>query len=299
MESDDEPEEDVPLPAWFLSSPSIYDLQELNYSHLLTVMSSSQLAHRTPIYDDGDISVLQAVAEHMKWFTNHPGISKEALSDQFFQQHHYLLPRGNHLPSSYTQAMKIIEPLLIKPVVYHVCQNDCVIFKGEISDSIQCPVCQSDRYKDISNKLPYRTFIYLPIGPKIKRLYGDATMGKLLQQHCNSTESSKVYDIHQSSRWHTAYSSTGLFSGDKRGISLALCTDGVNPFSHNRVLYSMWPIILTILNLPRKIRNLYGNMILAGIIPGNGSKEPKNISNYLEILVDELLLLNGTEVRTH
>ena len=156
----------------------------------------------------------------------------------------------------------------------------------------------SDRYKDISNKLPYRTFIYLPIGPKIKRLYGDATMAKLLQQHCNSTESSKVYDIHQSSRWHTAYSSTGLFSGDKRGISLALCTDGVNPFSHNRVSYSMWPIILTILNFPRKIRNLYGNMILAGIIPGNGSKEPKNISNYLEILVDELLLLNGTEVRT-
>ena len=91
----------------------------LDIEALQTVMSSSQLAHRTPLYDDGDISVLQAVAEHMKWFTNHPGISKEALSDQLFQQHHYLLPRGNHLPSSYTQAMKIIEPLLIKPVVYH------------------------------------------------------------------------------------------------------------------------------------------------------------------------------------
>ena len=37
----------------------------LDIEALQTVMSSSQLAHRTPLYDDGDISVLQAVAEHM------------------------------------------------------------------------------------------------------------------------------------------------------------------------------------------------------------------------------------------
>lgn len=42
----------------------------------------------------------------------------------------------------------------------------------------------------------------------------------------------------------TVYSSSnGLFKEDHRGISLALCVDGLNPFAHNRVSYPLWPIM--------------------------------------------------------
>ena len=67
----------------------------------------------------------------------------------------------------------------------------------------------------------------------------------------------------------------------------------VNPFSHNRVAYSMWPIMLTLLNPPRHMRNCFNSMFLLGIIPGNGSKQPKNLDPYLEVVVDELLQLSG------
>ena len=87
-----------------------------------------------------------------------------------------------------------------------------------------------------------------------------------------------MYDIYDSPSWKEAFKSRGLFAGDKRGIGLALCTDGVNPFSHQRVAYSMWPIMLSLLNLPRIIRNLFENIILVGIIPGNGTREPKPLS---------------------
>ena len=39
--------------------------------------------------------------------------------------------------------------------------------------------------------------------------------------------------------WSSAYSENGIFGGDPRGISFAICTDGVNPFAHNKVAYSL------------------------------------------------------------
>lgn len=56
-------------------------------------------------------------------------------------------------------------------------------------------------------------------------------------------------DLHQSPAWISKYDNNGPFQGDPHGISLALCTDGMNPFSEHSTTYSMWPITLTILNL--------------------------------------------------
>lgn len=93
-----------------------------------------------------------------------------------------------------------------------------------------------------------------------------------------------------------AYSSTGEFISEYRSISFAFNTDGVNPYSQNRVSYSMWPIILTVLNLPRKIRYCFGNFWLVGTVPGNGTKEPHHLDPYLCILVDELLSITNKQV---
>ena len=102
-----------------------------------------------------------------------------------------------------------------------------------------------------------------------------------------------MYDIHDSPAWKEAFSSKGVFQEDPHGIALSLCTDGVNSFSHHRVSYSMWPIMLTLLNLPRDIRHAFSNILLVGIISGNGTKEPKSVSPYLEVVVDELLSLSN------
>ena len=74
-----------------------------------------------------------------------------------------------------------------------------------------------------------------------------------------------------------------------RGVSLALCTDDVNPFAHNRVVYSMWPIMLTLLNLPWRLR-IKLNILLVGIVLGNERKEAKKLE---EVLVDELLEISS------
>ena len=56
------------------------------------------------------------------------------------------------------------------------------------------------------------------------------------------------------------------YNVDSRGIYLNLCTYGVNHFSHLWCNYSMWPNMLSLINLPRKIGNDFNNILLVGII---------------------------------
>ena len=61
-------------------------------------------------------------------------------------------------------------------------------------------------------------------------------------------------DLHQSPAWISKYTENGPFKGDS--ISLTLHTDGLGPYSKRSAMYSMWPISLTILNLPCHVHNL-------------------------------------------
>ena len=80
-----------------------------------------------------------------------------------------------------------------------------------------------------------------------------------LQSHDTSpTDNAILQDVIGSPTWKEAYSAHGFFKAEACGISAQLSTDGMNPFSSNKVVYLMWPIMLTILNLPKGIRNYPG-----------------------------------------
>ena len=266
-----------------------------------TLTSSSECNRNgvvhSALYTSASITVLQALAQIFQWFTAHPGTSKEAVSELLSMQHNVLFPAGNLLPESYYDAHQLIEPFLIKPEVFHACEKDCVLYRKELKEAEVCPQCDAPRYKD--GRVAARKFTYLPLGPRILRMFADKNFSKALQSHPGSLvvePACEMYDIHDSPAWKAAYSENGVFKGDKRGISLALCTDGVNPFSHAHVKYSMWPIMITVLNLPRNMRNLFSSILLLGIIPGNGNVEPKCLDPYLQVIVDELLQLNGQKI---
>jgi hypothetical protein len=52
-------------------------------------------------------------------------------------------------------------------------------------------------------------------------------------------------------------------------VFLGLATDGVNPYGHNATSYSIWPVLLTNLNLPPWLATKATHMILSCIIPGD------------------------------
>ena len=156
-----------------------------------------------------------------------------------------------------------------------------------------CPVCHSSRF--LTGSTPAKRYTYLPIGPRLERLFGTASLSEIVQSHLqltNDPDDDYMYDIHDSPAWREAYASTGQFEGDSRAVAFAMCTDGVNPYSQNRISYSMWPIVMTLLNLPRRIQYSFSSLFLVGIVPGTGTKEPQSLEPYLEIVVDEILALS-------
>ena len=161
--------------------------------------------------------------------------------------------------------------VLVNTVVYHACPNDCIFFTKEYSDLVQCLKCNANRFKP-NTCIPARKFTYFPIGPRLIRLYGTNKIAQILQAHSFPVDDHTVYDIQHSKCWESAYHEHGVFNGDCRGIALSFCNDGVNPFSHQKRKYSMWPIVMSILNYPREIRNKFGNLMLLEIMPGNGTK---------------------------
>ena len=232
---------------------------------------------KLPLFDGSSVTVLQALCWYLAWVSEHPGTSKTSLSDLLRLHHEQILPTGNNLPGLYDEAHAFIKPFLLPFVVYDVCPNDCVLFRKtdhyDYSKLAECPSpkCHGKRYT--ANRSTARKFYYYPLGPRWKRMYGNATIAEVLQSHGDRDmhPTINVNDIIGSKSWCKAYSPQGFFKGEKRGVSAQLSTDGVNPFSRNKVVYSMWPIMLTVLNLPKRVRNLFSNMMLVGIIPGNGN----------------------------
>jgi hypothetical protein len=50
--------------------------------------------------------------------------------------------------------------------------------------------------------------------------------------------------------WKYFDSKEKSFASDPRNLRLPLATDGFNPFGNMSTQYSMWPVLLTPLNLP-------------------------------------------------
>ena len=119
---------------------------------------------------------MEALVEHFLWFSEHPGISKQALV--IFMQHNRILPPGNILPVSYEATLKLIEQYLIDSIVFHSCPNDCIVFRGEYAELEACPICHSSRF--LMDNTPAKRFTYLSIGPRLERLFGTASLPKIV-----------------------------------------------------------------------------------------------------------------------
>ena len=225
----------------------------LQHTHMEMLYTSG--AACAPLYSGSPNTVLRTLIDYFRSFCEHPGVSKEALSSMLSMQKK-IIPVPNELPGSYEAALRIINPHIVGIIRYGICTNDCILFQNMYSSLLECPVCGAARQTGRATRM----FFYLPLKPRLQWLFGDSCMAEALQSHLR-VEKNEMEDIRNSDAWSEAYSSSGIFGGDARGISLALCTDGVNRFAHNKVVYSMWPIMLTLLNLPRRLRNLFTNIV--------------------------------------
>ena len=219
------------------------------------------------------MTVLETLFEIMKDYSYTPNTSMSSVSSRLSTWKNTILESNNNLPDSFDSALKLLEPFLMPLFTYHVCPNDCILFRNEHEYATSCPVCGENRYK-ADGKTALRNFTYFPITPRIRRMIATEKMCLLLNEHKYKQRQDFIQqDKHDSKVWtEDWFGEDGLFKEIDYGIVMSICLDGVNPFTQNHVDYSMWPIELSIDNFPQEIRKTCAGIWLAGIIPGKGSK---------------------------
>ena len=106
-----------------------------------------------------------------------------------------ILPEDNVLPRSTNEAKKIVFPLELEVQKIHACVNDCILYRGEYKDFHACPICKHARYKrrrakdkyklddEIKTGVPFKVVWYLPLIPRLRRLFAKPREAKRLRWH--------------------------------------------------------------------------------------------------------------------
>ncbi|XP_062012267.1 uncharacterized protein LOC133728851 [Rosa rugosa] len=115
------------------------------------------------------------------------GMSDAAYSDWLiaFGEH---LPEGNEIPTSVYEAKKTLGALGMDYRKIHACPNDCILYRKQYTDNINCPTCGVSRWKVGKNSkeregVPAKVLWYFPPIPRFKRMFQSTKTASSLTWH--------------------------------------------------------------------------------------------------------------------
>ncbi|XP_021991209.1 uncharacterized protein LOC110887964 [Helianthus annuus] len=243
-----------------------------------------------------DASTLSATTRLLNWKSD-CNVSDSAF-DKLLPIIKYMLPDDNKLPVNFYETKKMLKLLELPSQQIHVCQNHCMLFYGQHSDLDRCIVCNERRYKERGKKVPKLVMYYMPIGPRLQRLFYSKKTAQHLTWHADRSLSEKMSHPSEGRAWHHFNSVFPDFAKETRNIRLGLCTDGFCPNNTSGTSYSCWPVFITVYNLPPwlALKEKYVQMPL--LIPGPNNPT-QNIDVFLQPLVDELKMLFTHGIETY
>ncbi|XP_071700321.1 uncharacterized protein [Rutidosis leptorrhynchoides] len=181
-----------------------------------------------------------------------------------------MLPEGNEFLVSTYQAKKLM----------YKC--------GKPTDNVDSDVSK--------NGPPAKLLWYLPIIPRLKRLFANEKDAKLLRWHAEDRKNDgKMRHVADSLQWKNFDKDFEEFGDEIRNIRFGLSSDGINPFGDLSSRHSTWPVLLCIYNLPPWLCMKRKYIMMSLLI--QGPKQPGNdIDVYLQPLVDEMMELWSTGI---
>ena len=128
--------------------------------------------------------------------------------------------------------------------------------------------------------------------PRLKRVFALKRTSKETQWHKNMRKPVDNVMSHPADgeAWKHFDRREATFAADSRNLRLALATDGFNPFGNMSMQYSMWPVLVTPLNLPPWECVNPANCFMCLLILGPKSLG-KDFDLFLEPLIVDLLEL--------
>nr|GEW72889.1 hypothetical protein [Tanacetum cinerariifolium] len=174
---------------------------------------------------------------------------------------HEAFLEDNELPVLTYQAKKRTCLMGLEVQRIHACLNDCILYRKEYKYLHKCHVCMESRYKhknltklssDVTKNCPHAKLLwYLPIIPRLKKLYANPKDAKLLRWHSEERKNDgKMRHVADSPQWKNIDHDFKKFGSEIRNLRFGLCSDGINPFKSLSSRHSTWPVLLCIYNLP-------------------------------------------------
>ncbi|XP_074345070.1 uncharacterized protein LOC141684126 [Apium graveolens] len=100
-----------------------------------------------------------------------------------------LLPEGNNIPSSFSEAKKTLCALGMGYEKIHACPNNCLLYRGQINeDETTCRMCKASRWKlnkkgEEHEGVPAKVLWYFPLIPIIRNLFNTPQIAKDMTWH--------------------------------------------------------------------------------------------------------------------
>jgi hypothetical protein len=161
-----------------------------------------------------------------------------------------LLPAKHNMSKDLYQSKKIVAGLGMNYKKINVCERNCMLFWKEHKDDTECMHCGRSRYVKVVNEdgasvtttVVVKQLCYMPITPRLKRLYLSEETVKQMRWHKKEKHDSEDPDIMShptdSEAWEALDHFDLEFARDPKSVCLGLSTDGFQPHSEARGTYS-------------------------------------------------------------
>ncbi|CAH9097537.1 unnamed protein product [Cuscuta europaea] len=206
-----------------------------------------------------------------------------------------MLPRDHNLPDSYYHMKQLMSKLGLPYIEIDACPEGCMLFWKDDEALEFCKFCGGNRYKPVPqsrkkprNRSALSKLYYLPIAPRLQRMYASTATAKHMTWHVEH-ETKEVMMSHPSDyeAWRHFDRCHPQFAMEPRNVRLGLCSDGFAPFGRFGKNYSCWPVMLTPYNLPPDMCMKSHFIFLTLICPGPNDPG-KKIDIDLQPLIEEM-----------
>ena len=255
-----------------------------------------------PIYDGATESRLSIAIRLLAARTNWHAPEKCL---DFIKMLNDVVPKQNFLPKNYYEAKRVVSTLWLKAGKIDCCEAGCMLYYKDDIELTESKFCGLPRYFPLKGQkrrytnVPIKRMFYLPIIPRLQRLYTSMESTSQMRWHFeNKNDDGLLRHPCDGKAWKHFDRVYPDFVADPRHVRLGLCSDGFTPYIQaSTSSYSCWPIFVTPYNLLPEMC-MTKPMFLTCIIPGP-SNPTKKIDVNLQPLINELQQLWNEGVLTY
>jgi hypothetical protein len=235
-----------------------------------------------------------SLKHYIAWVDSRGTVKAYHVHAQVLQQ-----AKGIDILSLYLVRKLAIEVTGLSSQMVDMCPKSCMAFTGDYKDLQSCTYvrdkqpCGQPRYD--KNHKPRAQMLYTPITPAIQSFYMDTEMAKAmryrhrcLEKALAKLDTSSVpmeYSDFPDSINHIQHSH--LFQNE---MDTAITISGDGAQLTMKKQSDVWVLVVTVLNLPPKMRSKAHNIIIPLTIPGPSS--PGNVESFIYVLYEELAKLS-------